>query len=313
MNATTFNPLPASSPAPSSSSSSGSRKRPRLSTDQGGPTSEEKREARAQRNRQAAQESRDRRKREFGELHGRVAQLEAENAALREAQQNKTTIGLGPVSTTGDERTERLERENAELLERVTRLEAALTSVMPLIQGSRPSSVVPGLTSTTPSSPSHTTTPSFPSVFVAPPAIESSALESTRHLARVATVPSPLLDVKVTPQQRVDSSSAMISHPPTVARIPQRQTIPSPTTTHPSSPPKTSSTASHLPHHPPLPSPPSTIVPRPTFGFTPWSKAQLATRRHPLHPMTRSWAVIVPPRHSTRKRPLRLTLRRPRR
>lgn len=80
--------------------------RPRVSE---GATSEEKREARAARNRVAAQESRDRRKREFSELHQRVAQLEAENAALRESN---------PSTATRNEKTERLERENAELLER---------------------------------------------------------------------------------------------------------------------------------------------------------------------------------------------------
>jgi hypothetical protein len=78
--------------------------RPRVSE---GATSEEKREARAARNRIAAQESRDRRKREFTELYQRVAQLEAENAALRESNPSY-----------GNEKTERLERENAELLER---------------------------------------------------------------------------------------------------------------------------------------------------------------------------------------------------
>jgi hypothetical protein len=74
-----------------------------------GATSEEKKEARAARNRIAAQESRDRRKREFRELHDRLAQLEAENAFLRESK---------PSVVIGNERTERLERENAELLER---------------------------------------------------------------------------------------------------------------------------------------------------------------------------------------------------
>lgn len=82
--------------------------RPRVSAD---ASSEEKKEARAARNRIAAQESRDRKKRENGVLHDRVSQLEAENAALREAHPSATSVF-------GNERTERLERENAELLER---------------------------------------------------------------------------------------------------------------------------------------------------------------------------------------------------
>ena len=96
------------SPSPSSSAT---RKRQRVSdSDEDREARKEARAlARAQRNRLAAQESRDRRKKEFSELHSRVAQLEAENAALRESK---------PSAVIGNERTERLERENAELLER---------------------------------------------------------------------------------------------------------------------------------------------------------------------------------------------------
>ncbi|KAG5352993.1 hypothetical protein C0989_011503 [Termitomyces sp. Mn162] len=63
------------SPSPSSSSP---RKRPRTDA-----TSEERKEARAHRNRIAAQNSRDRRKAQFAYLEQRVAELEEENRILR--------------------------------------------------------------------------------------------------------------------------------------------------------------------------------------------------------------------------------------
>lgn len=60
-----------------------------------------------------AQSSRDRRKNEFTDLRARVAQLEAENAALRTG---------GPIPTpslaTRDTQVEELSRENAQLRER---------------------------------------------------------------------------------------------------------------------------------------------------------------------------------------------------
>jgi hypothetical protein len=199
------------SPSASSSSSetSPARKRPRVSES---ATSEEKKEARAARNRIAAQESRDRRKREFGELHERVAMLEAENAALREGCSSGSGPSLSTASVNGNERTERLERENAELLERVARLETVLTNVLPLIQGGASRNNTTSLPSPAPSTSSFQTSPSSPLVNSTLPATVSS--ETTRHLARVATVtvPSPSLDVKeVTPQQRVISESTMQS------------------------------------------------------------------------------------------------------
>jgi hypothetical protein len=213
------------SPSASSSSSTLSemtpRKRPRVSE---GATSGEKKEARAARNRIAAQESRDRRKREFADLHQRVAQLEAENAALRE---NKPFV-------TGIEKTERLERENAELLERVTRLEAALTTVLPLIQGGATRAALP-----TPAP-----SPSPSSFQTLSPSTTEPSTETARHLARVATVPSPSLDVKVTPQQRVVSIPMRFSprspSSPTPTTL-QELTIQIPSLKPPATPPRPTS------------------------------------------------------------------------
>jgi len=190
-------PSSSQSPAPSSPGQP-PRKRPRLSEP---TTSEEKKLARAERNRIAAQESRDRRKREFSDLHKRVTELEAENAALRQS-----TTG----ATTGNERTLRLERENAELLERVVKLEAALTNMMPLILGSHSSSSVPQ--APVPKS-SPVSLPSFDSTDLSTRTDASSSLlsDSTRHSARVATIPTPSLEASVMPQQRVDPSTLTLT------------------------------------------------------------------------------------------------------
>ncbi|KAF8325275.1 uncharacterized protein EI90DRAFT_2186673 [Cantharellus anzutake] len=253
-----IDPASLSYPAPDSSTASSSqspappspgqsRKRQRLSE----PTaSEEKKVARAERNRIAAQESRDRRKKEFADLHKRVAELEAENAALRQSTQG---------AVIGNERTTRSEQENAELLERVARLEAALTSIMPLISGSRSSTstpVTPTSEVTAPPAP----TPSLDSANLATRIDESSSLssDSTRHLARVATIPTPSLEASVMPQQRVDpatlipmpSISTLEPSATSVSKIP-------PAMTAILSPPPTSqrrliSPSMILPYHPAL-------------------------------------------------------------
>jgi len=66
------------SPTPSDDSSQPSRKRPRTES-----ASEDRKEARAHRNRIAAQNSRDRRKAQFSYLESRVKDLEEENRRLR--------------------------------------------------------------------------------------------------------------------------------------------------------------------------------------------------------------------------------------
>jgi X box-binding protein 1 len=84
-------------------------------------TPDERKEARAQRNRIAAQCSRDRRKQQFAELETRVAELEEENQKLR--------AGIVPespkVQQKPDHEQEKREKENEELRERVRQLEKA--------------------------------------------------------------------------------------------------------------------------------------------------------------------------------------------
>ena len=108
-----------------------SRKRPRTSTS--ATTSEERKEARAHRNRIAAQNSRDKRKAHFSYLERRVAELEEENRRLRAGGLvPPPTIPLStfaPVFPVHDDRrTEReiqKERENEELKARIRTLEKA--------------------------------------------------------------------------------------------------------------------------------------------------------------------------------------------
>lgn len=84
-------------------------------------TPEERKEARAQRNRIAAQCSRDRRKQQFAELEARVQELEEENRRLRSG-----AVAEPPkAQQKPDHEQESREKENEELRERVRQLEKA--------------------------------------------------------------------------------------------------------------------------------------------------------------------------------------------
>jgi hypothetical protein len=245
---------PVSAPSPASSKGSTtaqpSRKRPRTDFQ----TSEERKEARAERNRIAAQVSRDRRKAEFTDLRDRVAFLERENAALRQQAATSTSLttpqtsslGLAQVPAIGTtSHTVEIERENRELKERVRVLENALSTLSQnvanalkgvgtgssiggalshLLPASPSTSILPSTSNmtaqTTPTAPAFaagftaTTTP----VNATTPLVGASASSSTRHLARVACVLSPSLDDE-TSLQRVEpteqSASSLLPPTPT--------------------------------------------------------------------------------------------------
>ncbi|CAE6415298.1 unnamed protein product [Rhizoctonia solani] len=116
-----------SAPSPAaSSSSSNPRKRARPSD----MSAEERKEARAQRNRIAAQCSRDRRKQQFAELETRVHELEEENRRLRAgAVVEPPKPKVAQKSTEQESR----EKENEELRERVRQLEKAWENVSLLL------------------------------------------------------------------------------------------------------------------------------------------------------------------------------------
>ncbi len=106
---------------PSSISESGpSRKRPRSDV-----SSEERKEARAHRNRIAAQNSRDRRKAQFCQLERRVQELEEENRQLRAG----FGLAQAPTPSKSPEEAAR-DRENEELKERIKTLEKGWDAVV---------------------------------------------------------------------------------------------------------------------------------------------------------------------------------------
>ena len=202
-------------------------------------TAEERKEARAHRNRIAAQNSRDKRKAQFVALERRVAELEEENRQLR-AGMSLTDLKRSDSHQRREdfERDRARERENAELKERIKSLEKGWETVMKVLaaQGIPTNTVVPP--SPPQSSNSPTTFPVLvPSAPVFPmtpsPSLSSTSIllesadesESTRHLARVATTAaiSPAV-----PLQRVDSITrlnSLLSSPPSLSLLRRRRPL----------------------------------------------------------------------------------------
>ena len=212
--------LPSSSlsrfPSPVSSADSPShtdeppRKRPRSAV-----TQEERKEARAHRNRIAAQNSRDRRKAQFTYLERRVAELEDENRRLRAGILTPAPPVPEPDTTTIEREREQQrkreegqrERENQELRERIRTLEMGYEAVVRALatQGnlSVASSIpTPPATSPVPSTPSH--------IQSSPPASssESSDVTSPASLNAASLSSAPSL-----PHSPSSSSSTLIDAP----------------------------------------------------------------------------------------------------
>lgn len=231
---------PESCPSPTPSTSDcPARKRSRSEV-----TPEERKEARAHRNRIAAQNSRDRRKAQFSYLEQRVAELEEENRQLRAG---RGITALPPQDEKKAEERERdiaREKENQELRERIKTLENGWDAVVkalaasglplnvptPSIPITAPSCTLPIASPTTyplspaPSTPSSTSSHGF----------EFEEFDSTRHLARVATADAPLLSsvsLQRVVSQRINSNSS--STLPPLLRLPhhlslrRRQSLPS--------------------------------------------------------------------------------------
>ncbi|KAK0462645.1 uncharacterized protein EV420DRAFT_1201138 [Desarmillaria tabescens] len=227
-----------SSPAPEAGPS---RKRPRSEI-----SSEERKEARAHRNRIAAQNSRDRRKAQFSYLERRVAELEEENRQLR--------VGMAPGHSLADEQRaadKARERENEELRERIKTLEKGWDAVVKALaangvptglplpssepapapqqpaptptQTNPPPQTEPTLTQITPLSPAPSSHSSLdfdsPMFSASSPSSDVSDIEPTRHLARVATTSGPVSSGTMVSLQRVDLISS-------------RSTLPSPHLRH---------------------------------------------------------------------------------
>ena len=221
-------PSPRASPAPSSPitplNAGPSRKRPRADA-----SPEDRKEARAHRNRIAAQNSRDRRKAQFSYLEHRVAELEEENRQLRAGLASVTAAAQHPSSTSPVDTPSARDKENEELRERIRTLEKGWDAVVKALQAQGlPTGLPTPQTSTSASPPSpsadsssstpHSTT-AFP-VLVPPPVslpispapshsslspssiFDEFEFDSTRHLARVATTDLPSVSLQQVVSQR---------------------------------------------------------------------------------------------------------------
>jgi len=172
-----------------------------------------------------------------------VAELEEENRRLRAG------VGLSQFTPVGDEsvnpeRESAQTRENRELKERIKSLESGWAAVIKALQVSGlplnvqvppPASTdSPLLQSTSPAGSLPAIISPSPAAYPLSPATSTSSLsssnifeefESTRHLARVATVES---GVQLTPTslQRVDSQQIIISSNSTPILHPQRRRLP---------------------------------------------------------------------------------------
>ncbi|OCB90347.1 hypothetical protein A7U60_g2446 [Sanghuangporus baumii] len=213
MSANTVNPsalsLPspqsdeASSPHPSHSDTASAPPRKRQRTVM---SAEERKEARAHRNRIAAQNSRDRRKAQFATLERRVAELEEENKQLRAGMTLSDLQYADARRAQEQQREKERERENAELKERIKSLEKGWEAVMKVLAAQGLPTPVPTAQSTPKSEPSppqsdtnNTTTtfpvlvPSTPVFPITPsPSISAGGLDTTTlHSA----FPSPAASV----------------------------------------------------------------------------------------------------------------------
>lgn len=218
---TSINPANLSAPSPTSThedidpSHEAGPARKRLRTQ--GITTEERRDARAHRNRVAAQNSRDRRKAQFVYLERRVAELEEENRLLRAG------AGIPPAAPAAlppllanrskleeeerlrDKRARERERENEELKERVQTLEGGWDAVIKALGAQGLLTGISSAIAPTQAAPTPTTTSS---TATSPTETTSSLLVNTNETSpepHFAAFPSPTLS-----DNSLESESAAI-------------------------------------------------------------------------------------------------------
>ncbi|TFK44183.1 hypothetical protein BDQ12DRAFT_5485 [Crucibulum laeve] len=216
---------PPSTPAASDYNDVGpSRKRQRTET-----SSEERKEARAHRNRIAAQNSRDRRKAQFSYLERRVAELEEENRQLRAGMSMPVPVpvtiappaAVAPVvpSRAEEQERERQRKENEELKERIKTLERGWDAVVKALAAQGlPTGLVPTSEQPKPSSPSPTLAPSSTKKSPSPTITSTPAPTPTNTFSTVFPIsPAPStssLDFDL------DLSPAPSGTPPTIFPAP---------------------------------------------------------------------------------------------
>src|SRR6266478_6094540 len=158
-------PIPSHSPTTSSKPAAKSRPAPTSNQDGAAPrkrarsdiTPEERKEARAHRNRIAAQHSRDKRKVQFATLEARISELEAENRALRAGTTHPPRMNVDSTEQRATDAAR--EAENRALHERIRTLESAWEAIIRTLQ-------------------THGTTARLPTVLPPPPSPEQSSAPS---------------------------------------------------------------------------------------------------------------------------------------
>ncbi|KAH9993567.1 hypothetical protein BJV77DRAFT_1067158 [Russula vinacea] len=163
---TTSKPASKSRPAPTSNQDgTAPRKRPRSEM-----TTEERKEARASRNRIAAQNSRDKRKAQFTALEARISELEAENRALRAGATHTPRMNHNSSEQRAADAAR--EAENRSLRERVRTLENAWEAIIQTLQ-------------------THGTSAGLPTVLPPPPSMQSSAASPSPSASTSSPSPEP--------------------------------------------------------------------------------------------------------------------------
>ncbi|KAH8993359.1 hypothetical protein EDB92DRAFT_2113714 [Lactarius akahatsu] len=150
---TSSKPPAKSRPAPTSNEDAAPRKRSRSDM-----TTEERKEARAHRNRIAAQNSRDKRKAQFSALEARIGELEAENRALRAGIAHSRPVAIDNTEQRAADAAR--ESETRALRDRVRTLETAWEAILRTLQTQGTMAGLPTLPPPFPS-PSHSMT-TFP-------------------------------------------------------------------------------------------------------------------------------------------------------
>ncbi|KAF8658258.1 hypothetical protein AX16_002034 [Volvariella volvacea WC 439] len=205
---------PVSSPAsiPSEHEAGPPRKRSRNDM-----TPEERKEARAHRNRIAAQNSRDRRKAQFQYLEQRVTELEEENRQLR------ASIGLTPqqpllihVDSQQKERELAQQRENQELRERIKTLEQGWDAVLKALAAQGLSTAFS----------TNSSSPSLPSPLNHPQTVKPFPLPSQTSSTHLPTpIVSPISNPKFSIAASASHSSSDLDIGPP-AHLPVELTVP---------------------------------------------------------------------------------------
>ncbi|KAI9455228.1 hypothetical protein BJY52DRAFT_656210 [Lactarius psammicola] len=206
---TSYKPPAKSRPAPTSNED-GAAPRKRSRSDM---TAEERKEARAHRNRIAAQNSRDKRKAQFSALEARINELEVENRALRAGIVHSRPVAIDNAEQRAADAAR--EAETRTLRERVRTLETAWEAIIRTLQTQ---GTMAGLPTLPPPFPVRRNTP--------PPSSTSSVLSSPSPSPSHSTTTFPVM-IPPNPIFSLDDVVFPISPSPSNASLPSNTSSPS--------------------------------------------------------------------------------------